>query len=492
MVVYTPLAETEEQPNFKAIYFSNEFPTDDLSILLRWLHNHSKQRGHVVLARFLNEATRALRNEVSQLRAGLAELVPSFESVTILAGETELRKGQLSQSIDGVLLCVLQLGTHCELYPEDLASRPNTVLTGLGVGILISTAVAVSTSLDDLVTAGIEVLRIAFRLGVFVGDVSQNLETVDTESSDSWAYVVYGLTVDEAQKELDEIQAKENTPSATLFRNYASFRDRKFAQLPVYGGLCHAPHIYTVQDAQAVLPFPPLAPRFTPVVPVLSSSSGEPFVASTAAELFEQVIFELMTKQIIWDNATRGVVKKVAQSYVHDVNIKVFRHSLAAQLLSSALTSTITHLPVETDDLLAWLTTDINDNEYAPGSSMQSKIAIVGMSCRMPGGATDTDKFWDLLEAGLDVHRKLPADRFDVDTHHDITGKRVNTTHTAYGCFIDEPGLLDAPFFSMSPREAEQTDPMQRLALGIVVAGSFFLEYPTVGALRSWLEEYYS
>ncbi|KAJ5976765.1 hypothetical protein N7501_000107 [Penicillium viridicatum] len=31
-----------------------------------------------------------------------------------------------------------------------------------------------------------------------------------------------------------------------------------------------------------------------------------------------------------------------------------------------------------------------------------------------------------------------------------------------------------------------------REELGIVVAGSFFLEYPIVGALRSWLEEYYS
>jgi acyl transferase domain-containing protein len=34
-----------------------------------------------------------------------------------------------------------------------------------------------------------------------------------------------------------------------------------------------------------------------------------------------------------------------------------------------------------------------------------------------------------------------------------------------FGCFIDEPGLFDAPFFNMSPREALQTDPMQRLAL---------------------------
>lgn len=41
----------------------------------------------------------------------------------------------------------------------------------------------------------------------------------------------------------------------------------------------------------------------------------------------------------------------------------------------------------------------------------------------------------------------------------------MNASHTPYGCFIDEPGLFDAPFFNMSPREAQQTDPMQRLAI---------------------------
>ena len=83
----------------------------------------------------------------------------------------------------------------------------------------------------------------------------------------------------------------------------------------------------------------------------------------------------------------------------------------------------------------------------------------------MPGGATDTEKFWEILEQGLDVHRKIPADRFDADTHYDPEGKRVNSCHKSYGCFIDEPGLFDASFFNMSPREALQTDPMQRLAL---------------------------
>ena len=36
---------------------------------------------------------------------------------------------------------------------------------------------------------------------------------------------------------------------------------------------------------------------------------------------------------------------------------------------------------------------------------------------------------------------------------------------TQYGCFIDEPGLFDAPFFNMSPREAQVVDPQMRLAL---------------------------
>ncbi|KAG8525619.1 Type I Iterative PKS [Bacidia gigantensis] len=86
------------------------------------------------------------------------------------------------------------------------------------------------------------------------------------------------------------------------------------------------------------------------------------------------------------------------------------------------------------------------------------------MAGRFPDAA-DHEKFWDLLEAGLDVHRRIPSDRFDVEKHYDPNGKVRNTSHTPYGCFIQEPGLFDPRFFNMSPREAAQTDPMQRLAL---------------------------
>ena len=49
--------------------------------------------------------------------------------------------------------------------------------------------------------------------------------------------------------------------------------------------------------------------------------------------------------------------------------------------------------------------------------------------------------------------------------HYDPTGKIRNTSHTPFGCFIEEPGLFDPRFFNMSPREATQTDPMHRLGL---------------------------
>lgn len=49
--------------------------------------------------------------------------------------------------------------------------------------------------------------------------------------------------------------------------------------------------------------------------------------------------------------------------------------------------------------------------------------------------------------------------------YYDPMGKIRNTSHTPYGCFIEEPGLFDPLFFNMSPREAKQTDPMHRLGL---------------------------
>lgn len=213
-------------------------------------------------------------------------------------------------------------------------------------------------------------------------------------------------------------------------------------------------------------------PRFSPRIPVYSTSTGKPFPAKTVTSLFEHIIEEIMTQAIRWDDVVQGVVQHAQDTGAASCELLVFRVSLPVHDLAATLKKKLPHCDASTEELIPWIhdrakvaAAGSKEGSSGPRGPSQSKIAIVGMSCRMPGGATDTDKFWELLESGLDVHRKIPADRFDVDTHFDPAGKRVNTSHTPYGCFIDEPGLFDAPFFNMSPREAQQTDPMQRLAI---------------------------
>ena len=252
-----------------------------------------------------------------------------------------------------------------------------------------------------------------------------------------------------------------------IFRISDVFRGRKIVQLPVYGGLCHAKHIYNQEHVREVIGqklAALLEKKSPPMIPVFSTSSGHPYIATSARDLFEQIISELLTQRIEWDNVVQGMIDHANTIAASGCQAFVFRISLPAQTLLDSLNSNLDHFETSTEEIIPWITKEATD-EAKPSGTHQAKIAIVGMSCRMPGGATDTEKFWELLEQGLDVHRKIPADRFDVETHYDPTGKRVNTSHTPYGCFIDEPGLFDAPFFNMSPREAQQTDPMQRLAL---------------------------
>lgn len=59
--------------------------------------------------------------------------------------------------------------------------------------------------------ASCEVIRIAFRLGVQVDQISRNLQPQSTAGgpSDSWAYVIPNAIAEEVQAELDSIQAAD-------------------------------------------------------------------------------------------------------------------------------------------------------------------------------------------------------------------------------------------------------------------------------------------
>ncbi|HEY3470420.1 MAG TPA: type I polyketide synthase [Amycolatopsis sp.] len=93
-------------------------------------------------------------------------------------------------------------------------------------------------------------------------------------------------------------------------------------------------------------------------------------------------------------------------------------------------------------------------------------IAIVGMGCRFPGGADTPEKFWALLEDGVDTVAEVPGDRgWDLDALYDPELSRPGTSYVRSGAFLDAAGDFDADFFGVSPREALTMDPQQRVLL---------------------------
>ena len=107
---------------------------------------------------------------------------------------------------------------------------------------------------------------------------------------------------------------------------------------------------------------------------------------------------------------------------------------------------------------------------------MSQAVAVVGMSCRFPGGADNPEDYWRLLVDGRDLISEIPADRFDVDKYfEEVSANSKLSPGSMYsrgGGFINgDIKTFDANFFGISPREVAEMDPQQRLLLEITWEG---------------------
>ena len=250
-------------------------------------------------------------------------------------------------------------------------------------------------------------------------------------------------------------------PPETLekLRNDELLAQFRSAPLPIYAPY-HSPRLFAETDNEVVLQSISVESikQHSAIASTVSSTDGAVCNSGDLHLRLQSALGQILTAPLRMQLLCEGLASCIKNNGADTV------HIIAIDANATLLASTLgPHLEGCTIQILSEKD-QIRPNPQIMGSASKSKIAVIGMSGRYPS-AEENNEFWELLVQGRDVHKEAPSLHWDVKTHVDPTGTRKNTSATGFGCWLEHPEAFDAQFFNMSPREAPQVDPAQRIAL---------------------------
>ncbi|KAF4989099.1 hypothetical protein FGRMN_9341 [Fusarium graminum] len=456
------------------------------------------------LAHFVDQIHKLLKKEISSLPILQRRLFPNFANIQELVSKSDWDSG--NPALTSALACFYHLGSFIHFYDQNDRTFPteNDRMIGLCIGSLAAAAVSCSRSLSELVSASVDAVRVALHVGLRVLRTASLFDTSNKPSA-TWSVIVPEIvlprssaqdTLDSfvtemacalsqplrSRQELTAIQGLARSsvpyissvshhnltisgPPSVLERFVRAIASctKDALPVPIYAPY-HASHLYSQIDVDEVLEL--AAPTFksTSAIPVVSSCSGEFLETMDYMQLLRRCVNDMLIRRLDLTKVSKAIHYLLADSSPSEhVLFKPIAASVTSSIVSSLEPSLAERCVLE-NNMNPSASIHSSTKQQPQSSSKSSNIAIVSMSGRFPDAA-NLNEFWNLLHEGRDVHRRIPEDRFNAELHYDDTGRRKNTSRVMNGCFIKDPGLFDAKFFNISPKEAEQSDPGQRMAL---------------------------
>ncbi|MBB5924492.1 acyl transferase domain-containing protein, partial [Actinoalloteichus hoggarensis] len=175
--------------------------------------------------------------------------------------------------------------------------------------------------------------------------------------------------------------------------------------------------------------------------------------ALDARRAFTELGFDSLTAVELRNRLTKATGLRLPTTLVYDHPSP----SELARLLETELVA---------DAAAAPATTAPRPTEPAHAVDAAEPIAIVAMSCRLPGGLRSPEELWEFVAAGGDAIGGFPLDRgWDLGALFSRDQRARGRSYVREGGFLQDVAGFDAGFFGISPREALAMDPQQRLLL---------------------------
>lgn len=204
-------------------------------------------------------------------------------------------------------------------------------------------------------------------------------------------------------------------PPATLRKLFDSTTIGTSRQSLSVAAPYHAPHLHKGVDVQRILGCrnprtKAVLDRYSPSLPVMSTSTGKWFSDKmTTTQVLTEIINDILNEPLRFYQVLNGCSELINDEKITKCRIVACGPSTAEAAFSTGLRAdTSAEIKLHEEDPHQASPLRLNQT---PRTSKKQKLAIVGMAGRFPDAA-DHEKFWDLLHAGLDVHREVSAATF--------------------------------------------------------------------------------